>query len=67
MTRTLSRRLEALERAAMPTAPALLIVPFGEWPEDGAEWDALRIAPHVRIVLPGRAPDDAAWEAMAGR
>jgi len=67
MTRTLSRRLEALERAATPAEPSLLVVPFGSWPETEAEWDTLRIAPHVRIVLPGRAPDDAAWEAMAGR
>lgn len=65
MNRTLSRRLEALERAAIPTAPSLLMVPFGSWPETEAEWDALRIAPHVRIVLPDRAPDEATWEATA--
>ena len=65
MSRAISRRLEALERAAMPTAPALLMVPFGSWPETEAEWDTLRIAPHVRIVLPDRAPDEATWEAMA--
>lgn len=65
MSRALSRRLEALERAAMPTEPALLMVPFGSWPETEAEWDALRIAPSIRLVIPDRAPDVGAWEAAA--
>ncbi len=60
--RTRLRRLERLN--APPKAPGLILIPWGEWPEDEGGWEALyRSHPKATLFAPDQAPTADAWEA----